>query len=57
MQPIGGENNNMKFLFDFNLFSKTANGFSFEQEEKIDHLGNRTVIKRLKFEPKKKKKN
>ncbi len=49
------ENENMLFPFNFD-FSKTKNGFCFEQEEKIDKEGNRTVIKRFKYSPKKQKK-
>ena len=47
------ENENMFIPFNFDL-SKTKNGFFFEQEEKIDRLGNRTIIKRIKYAPQKK---
>ena len=49
------ENENMLIPLNFD-FSKTKNGFCFEQEEKIDKEGNRTVIKRFKYLPKNQKK-
>jgi hypothetical protein len=53
----GYERENENILFPFNFdFSKTTNGFCFEQEEKIDRQGNRTIIKRVKYSPKKEKK-
>ena len=52
----GYERENENILFPFNFdFSKTTNGFCFEQEEKIDRQGNRTIIKRVKYSPKKEK--
>ncbi len=53
MQRYKGEKYNMMNPFDLDFFSKT-NGFSLEQEEKIDYLGNRTIIKRIKYAPQKK---
>ena len=61
MQHYKGEKCNMMIPFDSDFFSKTngfilskTNCFSLEQEEKIDHLGNRTIIKRIKYAPQKK---